>query len=75
MQRVGFGNRLALRARTSGARAGIRVDMGQARVDDAAPAAGIVARVRFAVGEQVEEGVDLVDFEAEPSSAMVATTG
>lgn len=52
---VGFGNRLALRARTSGARAGIRVDMGQARVDAAAPAAGIVVFGRTPV-------VDVLDW-------------
>ncbi|MDR7193132.1 YhdP family protein [Luteimonas terrae] len=52
---VGFGDRLALRARTSGARAGIRVDMGRARVDNAAPAAGIVVFGRTPV-------VDVLDW-------------
>jgi len=52
---VGFGDRLALRARTSGARAGIRVEMGRARVDTAAPAAGIVVAGRTPV-------VDVLDW-------------
>lgn len=52
---VGFGNRLAVRARTSGARAGIRVNMGQARVDNAAPAAGVVVFGRTPV-------VDVLDW-------------
>lgn len=46
---VGFGNRLALRARTGGARAGIRVELGAARVDAAAPAAGIAVGGRTPV--------------------------
>lgn len=46
---VGFGDRLALRARTSGPRAGIRIGMGRARVDASAPAAGIVVEGRTPV--------------------------
>nr|WP_255691961.1 YhdP family protein [Luteimonas sp. XNQY3] len=46
---VGFGNDLALRARTSGARAGVRVEMGRARVDAAAPAVGVVVAGRTPV--------------------------
>ncbi|WP_159678508.1 YhdP family protein [Luteimonas sp. 9C] len=52
---VGFGNQLALRARTGGARAGIRVDLGRARVDAAAPAAGLVVFGRTPV-------VDVLDW-------------
>lgn len=52
---VGFGDRLAVRARTSGPRAGIRVGMGQARVDEAAPASGIVVGGRTPV-------VDVIDW-------------
>ena len=52
---VGFGDRLAVRARTSGPRAGIRVGMGQSRVDAAAPASGIVVGGRTPV-------VDVIDW-------------
>ena len=52
---VGFGDRLALRARTGGARAGIRVELGRARVDAAAPAEGIAVDGRTPV-------VDVLDW-------------
>lgn len=52
---VGFGDRLALRARTSGERAGIRVEMGRARAETPAPAAGIAVAGRTPV-------VDVLDW-------------
>ncbi|WP_101925796.1 MULTISPECIES: YhdP family protein [Luteimonas] len=52
---VAFGERLALRARTSGGRTGIRVALGTGRVDSAPPAAGLVIGGRTPV-------VDLIDW-------------
>lgn len=52
---VGFGNRLAVRARTRGERTGVRVEFGSARVQAAPPATGLAIAGRTPV-------VDLVDW-------------
>lgn len=52
---VGFGNRLAVRARTRDARTGIRVAFGTGRVQEAPPATGLAVAGRTPV-------VDLVDW-------------
>ncbi|WP_394000787.1 YhdP family protein [Luteimonas sp. WGS1318] len=52
---VGFGNRLAVRARTRGERTGVRVEFGTARVQAAPPATGLAIAGRTPV-------VDLVDW-------------
>lgn len=46
--RVGFGNLMAVRARTANGRTGVRVVLGVARVDEAPPASGLVATGRAA---------------------------
>ena len=43
---VGFGNVMALRARSSNGQTGVRVALGASRVDDAAPASGLIATGR-----------------------------
>lgn len=52
--RVGFGNVMALRARTANGRTGVRVALGATRVDEAPPAHGLIATGRTGVLDAIE---------------------
>lgn len=52
--RVGFGNVMALRARTVNGRTGVRVALGATRVDEAPPAHGLIASGRTGALDAIE---------------------